>query len=635
MQIQNIAIPLIAFGCIFVYVGNRFSFDCVRSVLIRTAIIFFSYLVVTLELLSLFRGITRTGLILVWSGPIIGFMFWLRNVHKRNQVVRLPTIRVPKTFGDRILLLGILGILIVTFIVAYIAPPQTWDSLTYHLSRIAHWAQNQSVRHYSTGIARQNSMSPGAEMINLVLYVLIGGDRLANFPQWFAMLLSLIGVSLIAKHLGATTTGQLLASFFAATLPLGIVESSSTINDYVITFWITCAAIECISFHRNSRHPALAFLSLSAGLAILTKPISIPYLIPFAIWIAVLILKRFSLSSLLSWGLFALFSIGLLNAGYLTRNISTYASISNPIDFKIHTNELLNVQGIFSIVLRNAGVQAGLSNPYINEFWSETIFKAHVKLGLDLHDPRTTSIGVFDVRPPTTREDSATNPYHAYLILVIFVLLLILRKKLGTLSLIYGLVCASTFILFSAIFKWQVFGNRFLLPFFILFASSAGFVLDQFNRIKLGHIVVIFLLIKSFPWLFSITSRPLISEPGVSFVESILEEPREKLYFANSLGIYEDFVQFSNGIKAKSCSTIGLILLGDDPEYLFWVLLGAPQNKLTIEWIVTDPYSPSTPGDFEPCAIICHGCPEEMQVIRGLEITLEAEGYSLFTEERN
>jgi hypothetical protein len=47
--------------------------------------------------------------------------------------------------------------------------------------------------------------------------------------------------TLIAKQqLGANQTGQLIAAVFVATIPMGILQASSTQNDYVLSFWLIC-----------------------------------------------------------------------------------------------------------------------------------------------------------------------------------------------------------------------------------------------------------------------------------------------------------------------------------------------------------------------------------------------------------
>ena len=293
------------------------------------------------------------------------------------------------------------SVLVITALIAWITPPQTWDSLTYHLSRVAHWAQDRSIWHYATGIDRQASMPPGAEELILNTYVLTESDRLANFPEWTAMVGSLIGVSLIAYYLGAKATGQWLAAAFAATIPMGIVEASSTINDYVATFWVVCAVVEVLAYYKNNENRSLVYVSASAGLAILTKPVAVPFLIPFAFWLVYLIGKRHGIASLLKWGAIAILIIGLLNAGYLARNYITYGALSNPVDFETHYNQLHSLQGFIATLLKNIGMHAGL--PRLDEFNHAVyllILKIVVKLGLDINDPRMTAVGYLPGRVP-------------------------------------------------------------------------------------------------------------------------------------------------------------------------------------------------------------------------------------------
>lgn len=116
----------------------------------------------------------------------------------------------------------------ITGLIAFVAPPNTYDSMTYHLGRVVHWVQNHSVQHYPTNIDRQLFMSPWAEFAVMHFYVLSGGDRLSNGVQWFSMLGSLTGVSLIAKQLGGSKESQMLAALIAACLPMGILQASST-----------------------------------------------------------------------------------------------------------------------------------------------------------------------------------------------------------------------------------------------------------------------------------------------------------------------------------------------------------------------------------------------------------------------
>jgi hypothetical protein len=575
-----------------------------------------------MELLSVFRWITVLGLVIGWMVPIVAFAFWLWHKKKAGEIVTLPEFQFPNSWWNRSLLLIIFVVLVTTALVAWVTPPQTWDSLTYHLSRVAHWAQDRSIWHFATGIDRQTSMPPGAEELILNSYVLTQSDQLASFPQWFSMLGSLIGMSLIAYYLGVKSSGQWLAAGFAATIPMGIVESSSTINDYVATFWVVCVVVECLAYYKHGENRSLIYLSLAAGLAILTKPVTVPFLIPFALWLAYLLVKRHGCLTLLKWGGVAILVIGLINGGYLTRNYITYGALSNPVDFETHYNQLHTIPGFIATLLKNIGMQVGLPRmDGLNHAWFLLILKIVVKLGLDINDPRMTSVGYFHVIAPSTSEDVASNPYHAYLIFALFILMFFMIKKLGRSLIVYGSLVASTFLLFSFIYKWNAFGTRYDLAFFVLFAPAAGIIFEGFDKYKPGYLVTMLLLIGSFPWLFNIDSRPLIATPvSASGQKSILEDTRQSLYFANAPSVKDIYIEFTDTIKHEGCSDIGIMLKGDDPEYLLWVLMGAPRSGVRIEWIVSGPTTRYERPNFQPCAVICRGCTMEQSPLRGLEI---------------
>jgi hypothetical protein len=587
--------------------------------------LFGGYLVFSFEVLSIFKWITTVGLVIVWMVPIMAFSLWLKHKKTSGAIVALPGFRFPNSWWNRYLFLIICGVLMITALVAWVTPPQTWDSLTYHLSRVAHWAQNRSIWHYATGIDRQTSMPPGAEEFVLNLYVLTHSDRLANLPQWFSMVSSVIGVSLIAFYLGAKSSGQWLAAGFAATIPMGIVEASSSITDYVTAFWIVCVVVECLAYYKYGENRSLVYLSLAASLALLTKPIAVPFLIPFALWLAYLLVKRHGFVSALKWGGVAILAIALVNGGYLIRNYITYGALSNPVDFETHYNQLHTIQGFIATLLKNIGMHVGLPHmDQLNNAWYLLILKIVVKLGLDINDPRMTAVGYFHVSPPSTYEDIVSNPYHAYLIFALFVMMFFMIKKHGWSLIVYGLLVTSTFILFSFIYKWNVFGTRYDLAFFVLFAPVAGVIMGGFDKFKPGYLVTTLLLIGSFPWLFSINSRPLIAIPGTDSVgKSILVDSRQNLYFANATGVRDAYIKVTDEIKSTGCTDIGIMLQGDDPEYLLWVLLGAPKASLNLEWIVSGPTTRYSPPNFKPCSIICHGCTVEQTPLRGLEIAAQ------------
>ena len=102
--------------------------------------------------------------------------------------------------NDVIAIICICTIGMILFLLAIYCPPNTWDSMTYHMSRVAHWVQNENISFYPTHILRQLHQPPFAEYLILQLQLLNNGDQFANLPQFAAMLISTLGVTLIAKE---------------------------------------------------------------------------------------------------------------------------------------------------------------------------------------------------------------------------------------------------------------------------------------------------------------------------------------------------------------------------------------------------------------------------------------------------
>ena len=211
-----------------------------------------AYLVLLTEFLSLFEAIDALWVVMGWLVPIAVTGAWLLKRKRAGTALRFPRLHYP----SNIIIAGCVAVVvIVTAIVAWFAPPQTWDSLTYHMSRVAHWAQQASVEPFATGIEIQNSHPSLAEFAILQTYVLSNGDRFANFVEWSTMIGSLVGVSFIGSQLGASRRGQWLGVIFAATLPVGIVQASSTMNDYVVALWVVIVAAETLELRRHpTRH---------------------------------------------------------------------------------------------------------------------------------------------------------------------------------------------------------------------------------------------------------------------------------------------------------------------------------------------------------------------------------------------
>jgi hypothetical protein len=572
------------------------------------------YLVSCTELLSWRQSITRINLVIIWLLPIFVMFFFSRTLPPNIKLRKLSTLNHRNT-SEWILLLLVVLACVITALVAWFSPPQTWDSLNYHMARVAHWAQNASVNHYSTGIEVQNVISPGGEIAILHVYVLGNGDRLSTFVQWWAMVSCTFVISWTAKQLGANRLGQLFSALTVVTIPMGIIQASSTVNDYIVAFWtLITATMAVLIFKEPQRFDHILIAGISSGLALWTKPTSVAFLAPFGITVIVILSVRIKRNPRLFKGvlvssLLAIFCFLAINAGHWVRNIQTYGNpISDNARLGTHLNELITPAGISSNLIRNLAFHTALPWGRGNLIIYDLILNIHNWLRVDIEDARTTAIGPFPLMAIRTNEESAGNSLHSAL--AFFSLLVILLRKLPEKRalMLFSLSAVASWLIFSVLFKWQIFGSRYHLPFFVIFSAPIGVVFQSILSSRKILIAGVFLFLGSLPWFFSIDSRPLVPNNG-SLTGSILFTSREELLFANAQYQYKAYKDIATHLFDNDCHAIGLSLGGIQTEYLIWHLMGAPRRDLRFEWFVAGTESAKYSNlTFSPCAVICEGC---------------------------
>ncbi len=194
---------------------------------------------VSTELLSAFNILTPFFLYLFWLVMLgVGlYLFWRNRPH---------VILGERAFGQlsvseyiMLIFCSVLIVLPLLFLAIY-APPNNVDSNNYHLTRVVYWLQNHNVNHFPTIHVQQLYHNVMSEYLLLHVLALSGHDYFVNVVQWGAMLGTVASVGAIAKQLGLKPGVQVLVSILQLTLPIGILEASTTQNDYVAVFFFTC-----------------------------------------------------------------------------------------------------------------------------------------------------------------------------------------------------------------------------------------------------------------------------------------------------------------------------------------------------------------------------------------------------------
>lgn len=610
-----IVLVILSFLSIWIIVGNSEREPDWRMAFIQAAIVWAGYLTLCTEALSLFQAINRLALGLVWSVPVLtGIVWiWLRLSHRK--VLRLPIVYHRDSWMGAILDFFVFLILLITAVVALVSPPNSQNAMIYRMSRVAHWAQEQSLDHYATEIEPQNSNAPGAELIQLNIYVLTGSDRGANMAAWLAFAGSVAATASLAGVLGAKVNGQRMAAIFGATLPVAITQATSATNDMVVTFWILSAILMLLYYARKAQKPAaLVFSALAAALAVVTKPTALIFLWPFALYAVVVLRQRLGMGRMLLWALAAFLIMGLINGGSFLRNQQAYGQFYRPKELAGQTNEVRDWRVLVSNITRNAALHADLPISRADAWLKTSLLELHDELGISVNDPRTTLGGNFYIPEVNTSERTSGNPLHAAIFIGSFVVVvgMVVLGKEDPDILVYSAAIFFSFILYCYLLKWQPTGGRMQLPLFFMFAPPIAFLLDRVEKFQLETVIAALLFAYSVPWLFQTRERPIIVAPERTDPISVFAGERTQLYFVANPGDYLPYMEMAEEIKARGIHEIGLDLTDHSEEYPLWALLGAPSKDLRIEWVAADPASEHLlDADFVPQAIICEDCSQE------------------------
>lgn len=482
--------------------------------------------------------------------------------------------------------------------VAWMAPPNTYDSMAYHMPRVVYWAQQGSVDNFPASYLMQLQMPPFAEYAILHGRLLTGSDRLANFAQWGGYVGSVLAVSVLARELGASRLAQWYAALAAATIPNAILQASGAKNDCVLSFWMLCACVFGLVAVRTGSRYWLAGASIA--LALLTKGTAylfLPPLLAGVLW--PVDFRRLRTLAGVSIG-----AVLLLNGCFYWRNFELSGS---PLGFDsangdgLHRvrNDRLGAGVTASNAVRGLAGHIAFRSREANERLHGAILNWHATLGLDPNDPATTwRDASFTPTVNSNHESNSPNRVHLAL-LAVAVAYSLWRHPLRWFAL--GWLCA--WFLFFSLLRWQPYMTHLHLPLFFAGAVFIGVWLERLRPRCLAFAVCLLLLTGARPYLFDNWLRPAASlrqlsrqtlqfkdvEPLLrqSSVEAAVRRVRDS--GCRRVGIDSSRLELSYPVIA--------LLRQSDPSVQFRQI--AP-NKATQRY--------AAPGAWPPCAIVCIQC---------------------------
>ena len=596
-----------------------------REALVNSFLVEFLLILFSTEVLSLINQITYNGILFFWILVVIFESIALFGLvrSKKYDIALKNYIR-----GKFILhwyewlILSLIGLICATtLLIALLSPPNNYDSMTYHMARVAEWIQHQDVKFYPTAIARQNYSPPLAEYAILHLQVLSKSDYFANLVQWVSYLIAIILTSLVVRELKIPLIYQMGTGLITATIPMLILQSTSTQNDLLAGVFCLSFAYYFLKLENLTSWSNSFFVSLSLGLALLTKGTSYIYCASIGLIIGgsiLLLKKKDRIKVIFRFALIIIFAL-LLNSGIYFRNINLYGHpLSTAVD-RI-TNDNLSLSIVYSNLVRNGAMHLATPFPKINDSLNQTVVSL---LGASLNSSEATFEGAVFQAKFLINGDYSGNTIHSLLIGFALFFLLLKRGSTKRSTYYFQAMIVTSVVLYCILIKWQPWGTRLHIPVFLLGSVLVGMLLDRLSIPKaVLAVFVTGMFVFSIPYLMFNNTRPLVPllkqessirqkkiflytankidkflrkhpefDENLSSIkhlyyddQSILRMERTKLYYLSNFDYYLDYSEVARIIDEYQVSEIGLFFDNNSWEYPLWVLSGNHAGEGEVEY---------------------------------------------------
>lgn len=532
-----------------------------------------------IEFISYLHLISREIVVLGNLIFFVGFIFIYRDGFKK----------INFSFLQNKFNLIICLILLLIFIQGFFSAPNTTDAMTYHITRTMYWIQEKTV---SQSFIRSSHdfQPPFAEYILMNLYLILNSDRLLFLSEWLAFAVAVYLSGVLAYRLGASGKAINLVRLLVVTIPIAILQASSTQVDLLTNVLALFGLYFVLNLITEPKIKDSLILGIITGLGLQVKsPFMFHILIPLGL---LGIFKVTKLKREIYIFLIIFLVTLLMQVRYWNQNMNLYGSALGQ-NLSGEQNRYVNDRFDPSALLGN------VTRNLLNQF-PVPVFASLVESGLgrflnligtDLQDPTITYPGlVFHVSSVVyPQEDIASSPIHLLLIILALGLVYRNREKIKSFNVVAGIliIVAGSFILFSYVLKYEPYHPRLQIPYFTIGTIVSVMILLSY---KWGSRFLTLILIPSivlgFALIFLNVLRPYISyssfysqikgfaPPNSAIPEAFYLKPRDIQYFNARPYLYEPYDKVTDLIALNpGFKYIVLKLSGDEFEYPLWALL--------------------------------------------------------------
>lgn len=603
---MSILIPVTFVGlliCAFVGTGKH----GLRQSFVYAATVYTTCLVCATELFSIWSLLQFETLLAFWAGLTALSALCLQFSGDRKETRQTLHGAWGWFRASRFELGSVVVILATILLIAVVAPPNDWESMASRMMRVVMWMQQGSIAHYPTSDLTQLYHPPLSVWYILHFQILSDGDRFANVVHWGALTGCGVLASLIVKELKQPVPVQILAAVIAVTLPMGLVQGSSSQGNLIVAFWLLAFVVFTLQYFKNPSSVGLVCGGLALGFALLSKGTAYVIAPPVAatLWLCGIVRttgyrRR---AKLVCTGVGVVLVALVVNGGHFARNWDTFGHPLIAREWIQHSqmNEEMNVSVLIANLVRNAALHWGCPNETINHWILDTVRRVFGEK-IDHVPGSTRGKKLFDVGIPFTLGEARTGNFLHFWFLTASLPGILLFRRQGrfdpwtvglALSGIVGVLA------FCGILQWEQWNSRYHTPLFMLGSPLGAIFVTRllsngvwgktrpsahssvrspyFHRQQARSMVAAIFLVTSIPWVISNNIRPLyplgIWQTYLLSTPSIFSQSRITSYFNHNPGLGPAYSQVIDFLAMQNPKKIGLYGSHRGYEYPIWALL--------------------------------------------------------------
>lgn len=618
------------FGNIHIYKKRKSIEDRGLGSYIEACCLWMLFLFILTEVLSVGHALRFRFLLAAWGAlDMLLLILLAAQLKKMGFTAKLVLERARETvqYGWRMLrgapyygILLVIGIVVLRLSLA--TTPYNWDSMTYHLPRIAYWTQNRSVAHYATHSIRQVCSPVLAEFVNLYVYILCRGhDQFFNLLQGMSYITCAVMAGAIAGRLSCGRIYCFLAALLFMAMPIAYAEALTTQVDNFAAVWLlffVYRLLDYVDAKKAMRFDKITVcrvgtMGLCVAWGYLAKPSVCVGMVVFALWLLLVCIRRGdSVRGLAGIFFSALPCVALPLVPEILRNFKTFGAYASPVAGAAQLVGTKHPAYLLVNMIKN--LSFNLPTPFVrngHEIFAEIARKTAALLRVDLNAGSISENG----RTYMLHEagnygcDTAVNPtvFWLFLFCVLWAVLGFGRKKWAGCCRGYFVSASVSFAVFCMVLRWEPFVSRYMIAYLALLCPMIAAGIQMGTAGKRGKI---------FRWgIVGIVSLLCVAETvNLSRYHSDIWKGRACTrpygYFTarwDELAVYPPIV---DEIKSREYENIGLRLLkADDFEYPFWEMLDGCRLEHVLVSNETAVYADES---FVPDCIIWFGnLPEE------------------------